>query len=108
MVYMSWERKKLSKHQTSQLKHLSFLVSYHRFKFNEHIRLTMLHLLLCSRLNCVGKPFLIERVELYKEKYLLHLVIVLTCIQLAVAEPLFKLSEEIASIKPNLENIMLN
>ena len=25
-----------------------------------------------------------------------------------VSEPLFKLSEEIASIKPNLENIMLN
>ena len=51
---------------------------------------------------------MIERVELYKEKYLLHPVIVLTCIQLAVAEPLFKLSEEIASIKPNLENIMFN
>ena len=48
------ERKKLSKHQTSQLKHLSFLVSYHRFKFNEHIRLTTLHQLLCSLLDCVG------------------------------------------------------
>ena len=53
-VDMSWERKKLSKHQTSQLKHLSFLVSYHRFKFNEHIRLTTLHQLLCSLLDCVG------------------------------------------------------
>ena len=71
-VDMSWERKKLSKHQTSQLKHLSFLVSYHRFKFNEHIRLTMLHLLLCSPLNCAGKPFLIERVELCQEKYLVY------------------------------------
>ena len=56
-VDMSWERKKLSKHQTSQLKHLSFLVSYHRFKFNEHIRLTTLHLLLCNPLNCVGNHF---------------------------------------------------